>query len=253
MPGRPSAQQDLPISDRRTEVHCRHWCAHLALPLAGFSLTVLTIAWFQFDLLLADFFYSLQGGRWALKNHSITSTLLHRGGRNLLVAMAVVVFLAAVMAPYVTSLKPYRRGLWYLFLVMAIAPLTVNLLKLTTHIDCPWDLARYGGTSPYVSLFSRHPGDFPYGSCFPSAHASGGYSLVALYFLARTYRPAWRWAALATGLLFGIVYGFAQQLRGAHFLSHDVWALAICWLIALVLSYVMLDRPDRTFATRQED
>ena len=30
-----------------------------------------------------------------------------------------------------------------------------------------------------------------------------------------------------------MLFGFSQQLRGAHFLSHDVWSAAICWLTAL--------------------
>jgi membrane-associated PAP2 superfamily phosphatase len=33
----------------------------------------------------------------------------------------------------------------------------------------------------------------------------------------------------------GLLFGFSQQLRGAHFLSHDLWTLAICWGTALGL------------------
>ena len=29
-------------------------------------------------------------------------------------------------------------------------------------------------------------------------------------------------------------FGGIQQLRGAHFLSHDLWTLGICWLVAVV-------------------
>ena len=39
-------------------------------------------------------------------------------------------------------------------------------------------------------------------------------------------------AVLAIGLLAGMVFGLAQQLRGAHFLSHDVASLAVCWGVA---------------------
>ena len=223
----------------------RDWQTHLAIPLAGFALIILAVTWFQLDLKIADTVFELQGGRWALKSHFITSTLLHRWARNLLVLVAVATLVTALSASWIASLKPYRRGLWYLLSVMALGPSLVNLLKVTTHVDCPWDLVFYGGDAPYVPLFAQHPGTFPYGSCFPSAHASGGYSLVALYFLSRHYRPAWRWMALLIGLLFGLVYGIAQQLRGAHFLSHDLWALAICWLVALLLAKVMLERPAR--------
>ena len=33
----------------------------------------------------------------------------------------------------------------------------------------------------------------------------------------------------------GLVFGSGQQLRGAHFLSHDLWSLAVCWFLALGL------------------
>jgi membrane-associated PAP2 superfamily phosphatase len=37
------------------------------------------------------------------------------------------------------------------------------------------------------------------------------------------------------GLVAGGVFGAAQQLRGAHFLSHDLWTLATCWTVSLLL------------------
>ena len=39
--------------------------------------------------------------------------------------------------------------------------------------------------------------------------------------------------ALGGALLLGVVYSAGQWARGVHFLSHDVWSLAICWFVAL--------------------
>ena len=75
--------------------------------------------------------------------------------------------------------------------------------------------------------------------CFPAGHASAGYAWVALYFFFLATRPAWRWRGLAIGLATGAVFGISQQLRGAHFLSHDIFAMIICWGVALG-SYYML-------------
>jgi membrane-associated PAP2 superfamily phosphatase len=36
------------------------------------------------------------------------------------------------------------------------------------------------------------------------------------------------------------VFGIDQQLRGAHFLSHDLFTAMICWAVALGLSRWML-------------
>ncbi|RYE95440.1 MAG: hypothetical protein EOO41_05650, partial [Methanobacteriota archaeon] len=81
--------------------------------------------------------------------------------------------------------------------------------------------------------------------CFPAGHASAGYAWVALYFCALALRPAWRMPALWMGIAAGLLFGIAQQLRGAHFLSHDLWSLAVCWGTALALYWVMLARPHR--------
>jgi membrane-associated PAP2 superfamily phosphatase len=44
---------------------------------------------------------------------------------------------------------------------------------------------------------------------------------------------------LSVGLGLGLLFGFAQQLRGAHFLSHDLWTLGIAWSAALTLYLAM--------------
>jgi membrane-associated PAP2 superfamily phosphatase len=219
------------------------WDSHLLVPLAFFGLAALTLEWFQLDLVLADRLYQWQGGRWLLNDHFITSTVLHRYGRNLLVLVGVTVLALAMAATWWPRLQPYRRGLWYVFLVMLLAPSAVNLLKSLTHVDCPWDLSRYGGAVPYVPVFSAHPDTFAPGRCFPSAHASGGFALVGFYFFSRQHAPRVQTHTLALALFVGAVYGVAQQLRGAHFLSHDLWALGVCWLIALALARVMLVNP----------
>ena len=36
-------------------------------------------------------------------------------------------------------------------------------------------------------------------------------------------------------ILTGLIFGVAQQSRGAHFVSHDVWSAFLVWSIALAL------------------
>ena len=107
-------------------------------------------------------------------------------------------------------------------------------------MDCPWDLLRYGGEKAYYELFSRRPAGMGSAGCFPAGHASAGYAWVALYFFYLATRPRWRWWGLGAAMALGMVFGIAQQLRGAHFLSHDLWALMLCWLVALAMHRVML-------------
>ena len=49
-------------------------------------------------------------------------------------------------------------------------------------------------------------------------------------------RRLWRWLGLVTGLSAGLLFGISQQLRGAHFVSHDIWTLGICWATASLVS-----------------
>ena len=95
-----------------------------------------------------------------------------------------------------------------------------------------------GGLRDYVGLFATRPHGMPRGVCFPAGHSSAGFAWVSLYFFALPVRPAWRWRGLAVGLVAGCVFGAAQQLRGAHFLSHDLWTLATCWTVSLLFLLV---------------
>ena len=94
----------------------------------------------------------------------------------------------------------------------------------------------------FVGLFEARPPDMPSAACFPGGHSSAGYAWVALYFFAWVVRPQLRGRLLATALLAGAIFGAGQQLRGAHFLSHDLWSLGISWLVAATLFLVMFPR-----------
>src|SRR3546814_13809021 len=63
-----------------------------------------------------------------------------------------------------------------------------------------------------------------------------------LFFFFGGTRPQWRWKGLVAGLCAGLVFGVSQQLRGAHFASHDAWTLLVCWLVALLLHRALLAR-----------
>ena len=95
-------------------------------------------------------------------------------------------------------------------------------------------LLRYDGAQPYVPIFEfAAPKNL--GKCFPAGHASAGYSLVSLYFLAK--HSAWPsphiW--LLGALFLGLILDIDQQLRGAHFLSHGLWTLIIAWATTLLM------------------
>ena len=58
----------------------------------------------------------------------------------------------------------------------------------------------------------------------------------------RNPQLAQRWLALA--LAAGCLFGAAQQLRGAHFMSHPLSTACICWVAAWAVHAVWPDRKE---------
>ena len=188
----------------------------------------------------ADQLYALEGGQWRYRDVWWTSQLLHAGGKWLSVGAGLAVAIGLAVAWHRPALAHWRRPLAYLLLSVALSTALVSLIKSASALDCPWDLARYGGHHPWLSLAQAWRAHGPSSGCFPAGHASAGYAWIALYFLAAARAPQWRWPALLLALALGGVFGLAQQLRGAHFASHDLASLALCTLCAWALARWLL-------------
>ncbi|WP_457097612.1 phosphatase PAP2 family protein [Lysobacter sp. P5_B9] len=214
------------------------YARHLLIPLVAFALTAFVLAWFDIDRWWAGKLYAWQGHAWIWKSSFVTETLVHTLGRMLSVAAWFVVLGLWIRAMARQELSRWRRPLAYLLLATAMAALTVAWMKSWTNVNCPWDLTDFGGKRVYHGLFAARPAG-PRGECFPAAHASAGYCWLSLYFFFLATRPQLRWLGFGIAIGFGLLFGFVQQLRGAHFLSHDLWALAVCWLVTLAV-YVMV-------------
>lgn len=202
------------------------------------------------DFWLADRFYAWEGGQWALQNAFWTEDMIHRLGRDLSTAAWLSVLGFWLLARVRPGLAEWRRPLAYLLLASLLAIALASGLKSLTNMDCPWDLGRYGGDNAFFGLFDARPASLKRGVCFPAGHASAGYAWVALYFFFALARPRLRWLGLSIGLGFGLLFGFSQQLRGAHFFSHDLWTLAISWFVALAL-YLAMARREAPVAMRE--
>jgi membrane-associated PAP2 superfamily phosphatase len=143
--------------------------------------------------------------------------------------------LAAAIASYrVPSLAPRRRALWAAAAAMAAGPAIVGALKAVTGPRCPWDLREFGGAAGEALVLFTGTADA--GRCFPSGHASGGFSLLALYFAGLALGDARiRRIGLWSGLVAGGAFSLVQMVRGAHFLSHNLWSAVVDWLAAALV------------------
>lgn len=204
------------------------------------------------DIALADALYRLQGGQWALRDAWLMSTVVHVWGRDMSAACWLAVAAAWGMTWRGAVSRKWRRPLAYLLVTALLSTVLVSALKQYTGVDCPWDLQRYGGERIALGLFEARPLAMGRAACFPAGHASAGYGWVAVYFALSAVRPRWRFWGLGAALTAGAVFGFGQQLRGAHFLSHDLWTLTLSWLGAAMSARLWLTRatPARASVSR---
>lgn len=201
---------------------------HLMLPLLAVALGVL-LEYLDLDLSLESLFYDAATRSWLWREHWLTQAVLHDGGRLIVNLVGVTTLLGIGASLVFAPMVGYRKTLICLLLAMASGPLLVGYFKSVSHIYSPWDLALFGGKQEYVKLFDAVPRGAPVGHAFPAGHASGGFALTASYFALGMTHPRRRFWGLGLGLGLGFLFGFAQQMRGAHFLSHDLFSLAVCW------------------------
>jgi membrane-associated PAP2 superfamily phosphatase len=212
----------------------RFWWSHLQAPLVLFVLLAAIFATTPLDVTIARaFFFDGAHAQWIGADNWTVNELLYTGGR-----WTIRMLLALVMAFWIATLverdwRALRRPAAFFTLSVLLSIGVVGLLKTLTNVDCPWDLTAFGGRFPYVELFADRPDALRLGRCFPAAHASSGYALLALYFTFRERHAGLAKFGLALGLLTGLTFGLAQQARGAHFVSHDLWSAFVVWTVTL--------------------
>jgi membrane-associated PAP2 superfamily phosphatase len=175
-----------------------------------------------------------------LREHWLLTGVLHEGGRY---AAWLLVLALALMVWW--PLGVFRRiglGKRLQLVVTALAAvLVVSGLKALSRTSCPWDLASFGRSALHVSHWALLTHDGGSGRCFPAGHATSGFAFVGGYFAFAAAAPRVAWVWLAAALCAGLLLGVAQQLRGAHFMSHTLWSAWLCWCVALLIDGVRFD------------
>jgi membrane-associated PAP2 superfamily phosphatase len=231
----------------------------VAIACAWLCVTGLAILWIgratNIDLILADAVYDTASGAFPWRHAWLTDTFSHVILKGLLTLAAAWFILAA--ARDLWRPRPGRDALDRLRLRVVglsavLVPAVISTLKQASVAHCPWDLARYGGTEPYLRLFDALPLGVPAGHCLPAGHASTALWLVSLcvYWLPSRPSAARRVALLA--LLLGGLVGWMQQLRGAHFLTHTLWSIWIACAVVLVIVAGLQWRPLRREAAAHD-
>jgi membrane-associated PAP2 superfamily phosphatase len=200
---------------------------------AGALSLLLLLAWDSSggDRYLANWAGGAHG--FALREHWALTTLMHSGGRVVSWALCLALCLGVWWPMGMLRRIDVARRLQLAGSALA-ATLVVVVLKDANATSCPWALADYGGVARHVGHWRGFlGGDGGGGHCFPAGQASAGFAYLGGYFVWREPAPRiarwWLGGALAAGLVLGV----AQQLRGAHFMSHTLWTAWLCWVVAL--------------------
>ncbi len=215
----------------------RYWLFHLWLPLLPMVGILYLFEHSALDITLADYWYQMEGGSWALRNHWFTYNIMHHWGKMLIIAMGITLMSLYILSWKLRRLRQWRWSLHFSFIAMILVPVIIASMKRLSGVPCPWSLSEFGGTLAYLHSY-QHWISQAAGHCFPAAHASSGFGLLALYFGFSPFMAKKRFWLLLPGLAIGFSFGLAQQLRGAHFISHDLWSLSIAWFVLLLLQTI---------------
>ncbi|MFZ5508689.1 MAG: phosphatase PAP2 family protein [Pseudomonadota bacterium] len=208
----------------------------LAMAVSGMLIVAMN-RYTSADLALSRVFFDDANRVFSWRHDPLWSLVLHDGLKLLVTAAWLVVFSLAVAAwrsRHSGRLASWRHELSFVAAVSLASALAVTLIKGQSMHSCPWSLAEFGGTGTYFRLFDPAPPSPGPGRCLPSGHASVGFMWIAAYFALRVRRPALARVSLLASLLLGLLAGFAQVVRGAHFASHVLLTAWICWCVALI-------------------
>ncbi|RXA98329.1 phosphatase PAP2 family protein [Yersinia sp. 2105 StPb PI] len=196
----------------------------------------------QLDWLISNYWFDPVGQNFPWENNVWLDLLNHRLLKQAIISAAIVTLLWGI----------YRRN-WRLIttmLLLGVGPLVVGILKATSAHSCPWDLVEYGGKSfSYVLMGTAPVGAGP-GHCFPGGHASSGFAVMALFFLFYPERPRLATLCWFVGVGLGMLMGFGQIMRGAHFLTHNLWAGWWVWLSQLTGFWIISGYYNRDKGTK---
>lgn len=212
---------------------------HISLPLLAWLILLICFHFTEIDVWLTTHFYDHNLQKWPYRDHWLLQDIIHKKGRNLIYAAGTVMLVCLLIScTSASKLAAHRKALAFLVISGVAGPLVITYLKSRTHIYCPWDLSLYNGNKPHIHLFDSISATLGVGHCFPAGHSSLGYTLVNLYFFCLIVKPAYKFYGLAIGLLTGSIFAAAQEIRGAHFLSHDLFTLAICWFSTTLIFFI---------------
>lgn len=216
----------------------------------------------ELDMAISNAFYDSRVGAFIFDHDtSWVEVVLHKWFKNLLLVIPVYALIQVVYGYWMkrqTGLNGFQLDVWQRWcralMSALLCMLLIVYLKKWTNQACPWSLLDFGGKWPYSELFMPKPWGSANMQCWPAGHASGGFILLSFAFVGgwqaniwdarlRTsaiQMPAWlnAKAFVMYAIVLGMILGLGRVSQGAHFFSHQFWAL--WWVLFANLVFVKI-------------
>ncbi|MCI0993011.1 phosphatase PAP2 family protein [Pseudomonas corrugata] len=266
-----------------TSARSRFYGLNLGIPLVCAAVVFLLFDMTRIDIAFSDLFYDPVHQLFPLEHVKLFEKITHKWARIIPNWTGEAAIIGALLSFLWPIFKPekrpgllrflektrlaaplrfaykHRRDFLYVVFAFSLSTGVIHYLKGHTSVYCPVETTQYAGKIEHKEWYQNFDllkvaGD---GRCWPGGHASGGFTMLALYFVARRYR--WRYSkALMYGALgLGFVYGTTRVLQGWHYMSHTFWAGIFVWLSCLLMALafygrVALEQPVATKASLQD-
>lgn len=229
------------VTKHTAKKHQHHffWSVTFCVVLLFVSLAIET--WTNIDMLVQHYFFDTATGLWKItpQAHQSLKIWFYIGPKIVLILFGVLCFFGLAASFMYPQQERLRHPCMFLILCLIFVPILVAGSKQLTNIYCPKDLTEFGGNRTYQRLLEpihKDNKEVPRGKGFPAGHSSGGFALMALYFVGNTF---WRRIlGLTIGFVYGWTMGIYQMLRGEHFFSHTLTSMIAAWLIIYVIAYI---------------
>jgi len=205
---------------------------------------IFIIALFEYtslDIYVQNQFFQFDTNSWILnRDEPIFKFIFYDGVKRVLIIFAVIVLISLLFFKKNELIRRYKHGLLIILLSSIFVPLLVGALKAVSNTPCPKNIEYFGGNYPDIKVFDSYPKEFIQKDkikCWPAGHASGGFALMALFFLFKKRKN--QILGLTFALTIGWSMGIYKMLIGDHFLSHTIITMLLAWLIILIITKIV--------------